>query len=192
MALIAVVVGPDFEDSELAVPVKKLKKAGHQVEYLGVQAGKKVRGKKDKEKVRIDAAASDCNPERYDALLIPGGYSPDHLRTDPGVVGFVRQFAALDRPIAAICHGPQLLIEADLVRGKRLTSWPSVRTDLRNAGAEVVDEEVVEDGTLITSRMPDDLKAFCRALLRQLRPDADGVTVHAEVDAPEEPPQPVL
>lgn len=115
-----------------------------------------------------DVAAGDLEPEGFDALVIPGGFGPDRLRTDEAVVRFVKTFGALDRPIAAICHGPQLLIEAGLVRGRTLTSWPSVRTDLLNAGAQWVDQEVVEDGTLITSRKPDDLDAFCEVLLKRL------------------------
>jgi len=168
MAKIAVLVGPEYEDSELLVPVKRLTEAGHEVEILGVEAGRELVGKKGKTKVQVDAAVADRRPEQYDALLIPGGHSPDHLRTDAGVVDFVKRFGAIGRPIAAICHGPQLLIEADLVRGRRMTAWPSVRTDLRNAGVEVVDEEVVEDGAFITSRKPEDLDAFSRALLDRL------------------------
>ena len=118
--------------------------------------------------MRTTAAAKDRDPTSYDALLIPGGYSPDQLRVDDDVVNFVKRFAATQRPIAAVCHGPQLLIEAGVVEGRTLTSWPSVRTDLRNAGAEVVDQEVCVDGNLITSRKPEDLDAFCRALLEQL------------------------
>jgi protease I len=168
MAKIAVLVGPEYEDSELLVPVKRLTEAGHQVELLGTDAGRELVGKRGKSKVQVDAAVKDRRPEDYDAVLIPGGHSPDHLRIDKNMVEFVRRSADAGRPIAAVCHGPQLLIEADLVRGRRMTSWPSVRTDLRNAGAEVVDEEVVEDGPFITSRKPEDLDAFSQALLRRL------------------------
>jgi protease I len=150
------------------IPLKRLTEAGHQVELLGAGAGRELVGKRGKTKVQVDASVADRKPEDYDALVIPGGHSPDHLRTDRQVVAFVKRFGAIGRPIAAVCHGPQLLIEADLVRGRRMTAWPSVRTDLRNAGAEVVDEEVVEDGALITSRKPDDLEAFSRALLDRL------------------------
>lgn len=107
-------------------------------------------------------------PEDFDLLLIPGGHSPDALRTNEGIVDFVRRFADSGRAIAAVCHGPQLLIEAGLVRGKKLTSWPSVRTDLENAGAHWVDREVVEDGPLVTSRKPEDLDAFNEAVLARL------------------------
>ena len=168
MAIIAFVVGPDFEDSEFRVPYDALRAAGHTVELLGSKAGETVRGKKQKEKVEIEAAVGDRKPELYDALVIPGGYSPDHLRAEKAVVEFVRDFIETGRPVAAICHGPQLLIEADAVDGKRVTSWKSVKTDLENAGASWVDEEVVVDGSLVTSRMPDDLPAFTRAILERL------------------------
>lgn len=162
---IAVLLGPDFEDAEFTHPVAKLREAGHAVEVLGTEPHRELEGKRHDAKVETDAAVRDRVPEDYDAVLIPGGFSPDRLRTDESMVGFVRKFDRLERPIAAICHGPQLLIEAGIVEGRKLTSWPSVRTDLRNAGAEVVDEEVCEDGHLITSRKPEDLDAFTSALL---------------------------
>lgn len=168
MAKIAVLVAHEYEDSELLVPVKRLTEAGHEVELLGQNAGRELVGKRGKTRVLVDAAVAERRPEQYDAVLIPGGHSPDHLRTDQHMVEFVKGFAAIGRPIAAVCHGPQLLIEADLVRGRRMTAWPSVRTDLRNAGAQVVDADVVQDGAFITSRRPDDLEAFSRALLDRL------------------------
>jgi protease I len=168
MARIAVLVGPEYEDSELMVPLRRLTEADHEVEILGTDAGRELVGKGRKTKIQVDAAVSDRKPEDYDALLIPGGHSPDHLRTSRAVIDFVKRFGALGRPIAAICHGPQLLIEAELVRDHRMTAWPSVRTDLENAGAEVVDEEVVVDGAFITSRKPEDVEAFSRALLDRL------------------------
>ena len=167
MARIAFVVGEDFEDSELRVPLDALRGAGHVVEILGDRPGE-VHGKKGKETIEVEASAGERDPGAYDALVIPGGYSPDHLRTSTGVVTFVRELARSGRLVAAVCHGPQLLIEAEVVAGKRLTSWPSVRTDLENAGARWVDEEVVIDGPLITSRKPDDLPAFTRELLAHL------------------------
>lgn len=168
MAKIAVLVGPEFEDSELRVPYDELKKAGHQVELLGDEAGKELVGKRGKEKVRADAAVTERDPKSYDALFIPGGHSPDNLRTDSDVVGFIQRFWETGKPVATICHGPQLLIEAEVVSGRRMTSWPSVRKDLENAGAEWVDEQVVEDRQLISSRNPGDLEAFSRALVRRL------------------------
>ena len=168
MARIAFVVGEDFEDSEFRIPYDKLREAGHQIEVLGAKGGEKMTGKKGKEEVEIEAACKDKDPASYDALVIPGGYSPDHLRMNREVVSFVQKMVHADKLIAAVCHGPQLLIEADAVEDKKLTSWPSVRTDLLNAGAKWVDKEVVVDGKLITSRKPDDLPAFVAAIREQL------------------------
>ena len=165
---IAIVVGPDFEDSELQQPRDRLQSAGHQVELLGTAAQQTLVGKRGDVQVSTDAAVEDRDAGSYDALVIPGGYSPDQLRIDDKVVRFVRAFADTQRPIAAVCHGPQLLIEAELVAGKKMTSWPSVRKDLENAGATWVDEEVVIDGNVITSRKPQDLEAFSSAILAAL------------------------
>jgi protease I len=165
---IAFVLADDFEDSEFRVPYDELRNAGHQIEVIGVKAGESVKGKKGTEEIKIEAAAKDREAADYDALVIPGGYSPDHLRMDRGVVGFTQKFVRSGKPVAAVCHGPQLLIEADAVEGKTVTSWPSVRTDLLNAGAKWVDREVVVDGQLITSRKPDDLKAFTAAISDKL------------------------
>ena len=116
--------------------------------------------------IRPDLTISDAKPEDFDALLLPGGVrNPDALRTDKGAVALIKAFAEAGKPVAAICHGPWLLVEADVVRGKRVTSWPSIRTDLRNAGAEVVDEAAVTDGNIITSRKPADVEAFTEALI---------------------------
>lgn len=168
MAKIAMVIGPEFEDSEFRVPYDALRDGGHTVTLVGVRAGETVKGKKGKESAEVEVAASEVNARSFDAMVIPGGASPDHLRTDKGVVQLVRGFVETGRPIAAVCHGPQLLIEADAVAGKTMTSWPSVRKDLENAGATWVDREVVVDGNLITSRKPDDLPAFSNALLEKL------------------------
>jgi deglycase len=114
----------------------------------------------------VDAVVGDADPASYDGLVLPGGVAnPDALRMNEDAVAFVRDFVESDRPVAAICHAPWTLAEADVLRGRRLTSWPSLQTDLRNAGAEWVDEEVVVDGNLVTSRKPDDLPAFNEALL---------------------------
>ncbi|MEO7730207.1 MAG: type 1 glutamine amidotransferase domain-containing protein [Kofleriaceae bacterium] len=168
MSRIAFVVGEDFEDSEFRKPYDALRKAGHIVEVLGAKAGELVKGKKGKEEVTIEAAAAERDPQSYDALVIPGGYSPDHLRIDAGVVAFVKRMVSDGKLVAAVCHGPQLLIEVDAVRGKTVTSWPSVKTDLKNAGAHWVDREVAVDGQLITSRKPEDLPAFADAILANL------------------------
>jgi len=168
MARIAFVLGEDFEDSEFRKPYDALKQAGHQIDVLGAKGVEKVKGKKGKEEVTLDGAVTDKDPASYDALVIPGGYSPDHLRMDKDVVRFVGAIARADKLVAAVCHGPQLLIEADAVEDRTMTSWPSVHTDLVNAGAKWVDREVVVDGHLITSRKPDDLPAFSKAILDQL------------------------
>lgn len=168
MARIAFVLGDDFEDSEFAQPYKELRAAGHDVEVLGAKAGAVVKGKRGNEEFTIEADTQGKDAATYDALVIPGGYSPDHLRMDKDVVRFVGAMVRADKVIAAVCHGPQLLIEADAVEDKQLTSWPSVRTDLLNAGAKWVDREVVVDGKLITSRKPDDLPAFTQAIREAL------------------------
>ena len=116
----------------------------------------------------VDRLVGDVSTDEFDALLLPGGtVNPDKLRMEPAAVSFVRDFVDSGKPVASICHGPWNLVEADRARGRRLTSWPSVRTDLRNAGAEVVDEEVVTDGNITTSRSPDDLPAFCERILQE-------------------------
>jgi deglycase len=160
MAKAAFVLADDFEDSEFKVPYDKLKAAGHEVVIIGTEKGKPVKGKKGKETATIEATPDEVDPAQFEALVIPGGYSP--------IVDFVRKVAAADKPVAAICHAGSLLIEADLVDGRRVTSWPSIRTDLENAGARWEDAEVVQDANLITSRKPDDLDAFTNALLARL------------------------
>lgn len=166
MAKIAFLLGGDFEDSEFRVPFDRLREAGHDVTVFGTDAGQELSGKQGKEQTRTDRSIGDAKPDDFAALVIPGGYSPDKLRTDRRVVEFTRKFCDSGKPVAAICHAGSLLIEADVVRDKTVTSWPSIRTDLINAGAQWTDAEVVEDGNLITSRKPDDLRAFCGAVLR--------------------------
>jgi protease I len=168
MAKVAFVLADDFEDSEFKVPYDRLREAGHEVTVIGTEQGKTVKGKKGKESFTLDAAVGDVSADDFDALVIPGGFSPDKLRMDDGIVAFTTKVFRSDKPVAAICHAPSLLIENDLVDGRTLTSWPSIRTDLVNAGVEWVDQEVVEDGNLITSRKPDDIPAFCDALLERL------------------------
>ena len=168
MSRIAFVLADDFEDSEFRKPFDALRTAGHTIEVLGAKGGVTVKGKKGKEEVRIEAATADRDAKSFDALVIPGGYSPDHLRTERTVVDFVESMIKSGKLIAAVCHGPQLLIEAHGVEGKKLTSYASVKTDLLNAGAKWVDQEVVIDGKLITSRKPDDLPAFSAAINKAL------------------------
>lgn len=168
MARVAFILGPMFEDSEFQHPYDGLKKAGHECRVVGTEAGQTLEGKQGEVTAKTDSKVTDEDPNDFDALVIPGGYSPDKLRTDENIVGFIRRFTQTGRPVAAICHGPQLLIEANVVKGTTMTSWPSVRTDLKNAGANWVDRELVEDGQFISSRKPDDLDAFTNAILKRL------------------------
>lgn len=168
MAHIAVVLADDYEDSEYDQPARCLREAGHRLTLVGTRGGEQVSGKRGDSRATIERGAGEARAEDFDAVLIPGGYSPDKLRTDAAVVSFVKAFHDRGKLIAAVCHGPSLLVDADAVRGHRLTSWPSIRRDLVNAGGDVVDEEVVVDGNLITSRKPDDLPAFCEAILERL------------------------
>jgi protease I len=176
MAKIAMLLGEGFEDSEFSEPCARLKEAGHEVVTVGLERGKRIRGKHGRAMATIDCTPDDVDPTTFDALVIPGGQSPDHLRTEPSMVSFVRRFAETDKPLAAICHGPQLLIEAEVVEGRDVTSWRSVRKDLENAGAHWIDRAVVEDGNLITSRCPDDLDEFCAAILARLPLTSDDRT----------------
>ena len=168
MAKVAICIAPEYEDSEFDVPFRKLKDAGHQIVIVGMQRGEKVSGKAGRSSVTIDVSAKEVSAEQFDALVIPGGHSPDYLRLDPAMVTLVKDAVSARKVVAAVCHGPQLLIEADVARNRSMTSWPSVRRDLINAGARWSDQEVVEDGNFITSRKPEDLEAFSRALLRRL------------------------
>ena len=168
MARIMFIVDSDFEDSEFRVPYDRVRQAGHKAVIVGIEAGKELKGKKGKETLTTEKAVKDVSVDQFDALVIPGGYSPDHLRMNPDMVERVRAFFEQDKPVAAICHAGWMLAEADIADGRTLTSWPSIKTDLINAGARWIDREVVEDGNLITSRKPDDLKAFSEALLRQI------------------------
>jgi protease I len=157
-----------IEQVELTEPWNAVEEAGGTPKLLSVEAGKvQAFHHLDKgDTFAVDTVVGDADPTSYDGLVLPGGVAnPDALRTDEDAVAFVREFVQSDRPVAAICHAPWTLVEADVVRGKRMTSWPSLRTDLRNAGAEWVDEEVVVDGRLVTSRKPDDLPAFNDAMV---------------------------
>ena len=168
MANVAFLLADKFEDSEFRVPYDRLQDAGHEITVIGIEAGKEVEGKQGKETFTPEATPDQVNASDFDALVIPGGYAPDKLRMDEGVVKFVKDISSSDKPVAAICHAGWLLAEADLVDGRTMPSYPSIRTDLINAGAEWVDEEVVVDGNLITSRDPDDLDAFCSAIIEAL------------------------
>lgn len=165
---IAVLATDGFEQSELEEPVKAYREAGAEVKVVAPHGGA-IRGWESKDwgrEVPVDLELEQARAEDFDALFLPGGViNPDKLRLDGRAVELVREFDRDAKPIAAICHGPQMLIEADIMRGKTVTSWPSLRTDLRNAGADWVDEPVAEDGNLITSRKPDDIPAFVERTL---------------------------
>lgn len=162
---IAILVEADFEDEELTAPLRVMKEAGADVTIVGGKSGAKYRGKRHRAETVSDAAADGVNPQDFDAVIVPGGYAPDKMRLHQPMVDLVKKAYEDGKLIAAVCHGPQLLISADIVRGKRMTSWPSVAVDLQNAGAEWVDEEVVKDGNLITSRRPSDLPSFNKAII---------------------------
>jgi protease I len=168
LAKIAFILDEMFEDSEFQVPYDRVREAGHEPVVVGLEAGKKLAGKKGDVTTTIEVAASDVDAGDFAALVIPGGYSPDKIRTDAAMVGLTKSLFDAGKPVAAICHAGWMLAEADVVRGRTVTSWPSIKTDLVNAGAEWVDQEVAEDGNLITSRKPDDLEAFTKALLAQV------------------------
>lgn len=188
MARIAFIVDDMFEDSELRVPYDRLREAGHEVILVGLQQGKRIEGKQKKEKLTIERAAKDVRADDFDALVVPGGYSPDHLRMSLDMVRLTRDMFVAGKPVAAVCHGPWMLVEADAIDGRTVTSWPSLKTDLINAGARWVDREVVEDGNLITSRNPGDLSAFSAAILHQLERAAEARRPSAGGAAPGETP----
>jgi protease I len=168
---VAILATDGVERIELEEPRGALRGAGARTEVLSLHDGEIQARQMDivsAGTIPVDKLVSDASVDDYDALLLPGGtVNPDKLRMDDTAVGFVRDFVATGKPVAAICHGPWTLAEADVVRGRRLTSWPSIRTDLRNAGAEVVDEELVVDEQFTTSRSPDDLPAFCAGIVEQ-------------------------
>jgi protease I len=168
VARVAIIVEEGFEDAELRVPYDRLRRAGHEVVVVGREAGKTLAGQRREAEITTARSIREAAARDFDALVIPGGRSPDELRLDPLMVDFTRQMVETGKPVAAICHAGSLLIEAEVVDDRTLTSWPSIRTDLVNAGARWIDEPVVEDGNLITSRRPDDLEAFSDAALRQL------------------------
>jgi protease I len=168
---IAILATDGYEQVELTDPKKNLEKAGAKVDVISIKSGK-IKGWDHTDwgsSVKVDHLVTEVNPADYDALVLPGGQiNPDKLRTDKNAVAFIQQFVESGKPVAAICHGPWGLVEADVVKGKTVTSWPSIHTDLKNAGANWVDKEVVQDGNLITSRKPEDIPAFSNQLIETL------------------------
>jgi protease I len=169
---VAILVAEGFEQSEMVEPRKALEQAGAETEIVSPARGE-VQGWNhfDKgERFNVDVPLDEASAQRYDALLLPGGVAnPDQLRANPKAVQFVREFAEKGKPIGAICHGPWTLIEAGAVKGRTMTSWPSLKTDLTNAGAKWVDQEVVADKGLVSSRKPADIPAFNRKLIEEIR-----------------------
>ncbi len=170
---VAILATDGFEQVELTEPKKNLEDAGATVTVLSVKATPDEIKGWDKtdwgKKVKVDGQVSEADPAQFDALVLPGGQiNPDKLRIDQDAVSFVKRFVATGKTTAAICHGPWVLIEADVVKGKTMTSWPSVHIDLKNAGAKWVNQEVVVDGQFITSRKPEDIAAFSREIIKAL------------------------
>lgn len=177
MTKVMILATDGFEQSELMKPKANLEKAGIETTVVSLKAGE-IKGWDEKDwgkSVKVDMTLDDANPDDFDALLLPGGQiNPDVLRMDEQAIETIKAFDSAGKPIAAICHAPWLLAEANIVDGRTVTSWPSIRTDLANAGADVVDREVVTDGNLITSRNPDDIPAFSKALIEKLGVKASG------------------
>lgn len=169
---IAILATEGFECVELTEPRKALDEAGATTEVVSPKEGK-IKGwnKTDwGDSVKVDVALKSADASKYDALLLPGGVmNPDHLRMEPQAVQFVRAFFEAHKPVAAICHGPWMLVEANVVRGRKLTSWPSLKTDITNAGGQWTDEQVVTDQGLVTSRKPDDIPAFNKKMIEEFQ-----------------------
>ncbi|WP_312795316.1 type 1 glutamine amidotransferase domain-containing protein [Tianweitania sp.] len=167
-ARIAILATDGFEQSELEVPLKKLRDAGATVDVVSLEKGE-IKGWDEKDwgnKVSVDKTLSEITPDQYDALVLPGGQiNPDTLRAEKSAVDFIKSFYGTGKPLAAICHAPWLLIEAGLVKGKRATSYKSIKTDMINAGANWEDKMTVQDGNLITARKPDDLESFVSTII---------------------------
>src|SRR6478672_11114589 len=165
---VAILVEQEFEDRELTGPLEALRAAGATVVLVGPSAGAQFTGKRGEATVTSDMAAGAARIADFDALVIPGGHAPDRMRMRHAMVDLARDAMDAGKPVAAICHGPQLLISANALRGRTLTCWPSIAIDVKNAGGMYVDKPVMEDGNLITSRKPDDVEVFSEAIVRAL------------------------
>ncbi|MBV9594558.1 MAG: type 1 glutamine amidotransferase [Actinobacteria bacterium] len=174
---VAILAADGVERVELEQPRQAVDQAGAQTTLISIHDGEIAARNNDLEDAGtfpVDKVIGDVSPDDFDALLLPGGtVNPDQLRMNEDAVNFVRTFVQSGKPVASICHGPWNFVEADVARGRRLTSYPSIRTDLRNAGAEVVDEDVVTDGNITTSRSPDDLPTFCKRIVQEFGQGAD-------------------
>ena len=166
---IAILVEEDFEDSEVVEPLRAMKDAGAKVVVVGSGSRETYKGKRGTATIRVDVTADKISAEDFDAIIVPGGYAADKMRLYQPMIDLVKEAHDYGKVVAAICHGPQLLISANIVKGRRVTSWPSVAVDLTNAGAAWVDKPLVQDGNLITSRKPADLPRFNKAIIEALK-----------------------
>lgn len=164
---IMMLLGPRYQDQEAAEPLDFLKKNGAQVDVVGLRKGR-LKGLYGKADIEVNETVDDLDAEKYDALVIPGGKSPANLRGNDRAVGLVRDFFATGKPVAAICHGPQMLASAGVLEGRKITGYPGIEDEMSEAGAEFVDEKVVVDDNLITSRVPDDIPYFNEAIERAI------------------------
>ena len=180
---VAILATDGFEQAELTEPMKALQEAGAKTEIVSVKSGQ-IQGWKHFDKAdffKVDKTVDQAKPDDYDALMLPGGVAnPDQLRLHPNAIRFIKAFVDAKKPIAAICHGPWTLIDAGAAKGRKMTSWPSLQTDLRNAGANSVDQEVVTDNGLVTSRKPADIPAFNRKMIEEF---AEGKHVRQKAEA---------
>ncbi len=172
---VALFVADIYEDMELWYPYYRMKEEGAEVAVIGPEA--KVYASKHGVPAKADLAIGDVKPEKFDALIIPGGYAPDHMRRSPEMVDFVRNIHNQGKPVAAICHAGWMLVSANIIRDRKVTSYYSIKDDMIHAGAEWLDQEVVEDGNIITARHPGDLPAFCRAIIAALWVNLTGVAL---------------
>ncbi len=166
---VAILIEQDFEDAEVTKPLKAMRDAGATVTVIGSGSQRSYWGKRRSINIPARTSAEMVKAEDFAAVIIPGGYAPDKMRMHQPMIDLVARAHELGKVVAAVCHGPQLLISAEIVKGKRLTSWPSIAIDLKNAGAQWVDEPVVRDGNLITSRKPADLPMFSEAIIKALQ-----------------------
>lgn len=168
MSKIAVILAEHFEDVEYTKPAKAFEENGHELTIVGLKKGETVKGKRGNAAAWVEKSVREVSVDDFDALFIPGGYSPDKLRVDDDAVQFTKEFVESDKPVFAICHAPQLLITAQVIKGRKITGWKSIIQDIKNAGAVFIDKEVVEDGNIISSRSPDDIPSFIKASLKKL------------------------
>jgi protease I len=180
---VAVLVENNFEDSELQIPCAALSQAGATIALIGSRMNDEYKGKQGKIKVKPSATATEVRAQDFDAIVIPGGAAPDRIRTNPNAVRLVMEAMDLGKPVAAVCHGPQLLIEADRLQGKRATGFLAIRKDIENAGASYVNESLVIDDNLITSRQPGDLPIFAKAILDRLGLSIENMTLPSTSDS---------